>query len=118
VWILLLRYVSLYTFTPSPVRGSFASSYQNSVCKQTVFPTVFGHGNLQAFQINGTLLNTIQPLRKCTRFSDCKYTLRIETVSRLSFLFITCNSIQGLIKRLCITNSWILFAPKFALGDN
>lgn len=118
LWILLLRCASLYSFTPSPVRGSFVSLTKIQSVNKQYLRLWLDVVTCKRFRVMACSLNTIPPLRKCTRFSACKYKLRIETVSRLSFLFITCNSIRGPIKRLCITNSWILFALKFALGDN
>ena len=115
---LLLRYASLYRFTPSPVGGYFASITKIQPVNKQYFRLWLDVVTCKRFRVMACYLNTKPPLRKCTTFSACKYKLRIETVSRLSFLFITCNSIHDPIKRLCITNSWTLFALEFALGDN
>ena len=88
VWILLLRYVSLYSFTPSSERGSFASLTTIWSVNKQYIRLWWDAVTCKRFGVITCCLNTIRPLRKCTRFSACKYKLRIETLSRLSFLFI------------------------------
>jgi len=72
VWILLLRYASLYSFTPSPVRGSFASLTKIQSVNRQYLRLWLKVVTCKRFRVMACSPNTIPPLRKCTRFSACK----------------------------------------------